>query len=274
MAASDAYLQLHIEPQHPIVLNDLTAALGSLARQYQDFALERDFAKRVADAKLLVASAQPGSIDISLVPELAALIAQAEVIEKFAGHIKWLLDLFQGPGAGTADVSIKDCDDAINIVKPIAEEGGEQTFNVINGEVTVNVLTVDANDARKIVEGAAQRKAVLQFPEAERRQRVSMIWTRLDREKAKTEGRSSPDKALIEEIDPKPRPVFFTDEMSYLKEEMVQDEENPMQKVYFVDVEVSRVEGKPTAYRVVGYHGKDDLGDDTPPTSLPPPQPQ
>jgi hypothetical protein len=40
---------------------------------------------------------------------------------------------------------------------------------------------------------------------------------------------------------------------------MISDEENPMQKVYFVDVEVSRVGGKVTAYRIVGFHGKDEL---------------
>ena len=40
---------------------------------------------------------------------------------------------------------------------------------------------------------------------------------------------------------------------------MIDDDENPMQKVYFVDVEVSRVNDKVMAYRVIGYHGKDDL---------------
>jgi hypothetical protein len=85
-----------------------------------------------------------------------------------------------------------------------------------------------------------------------------MVWARLDRAPAKTEG-SSPDKGIIEEIDPKPKTILFTDELSYLKHQMISDEENPMQKVYFVDVEVSRVGGKVTAYRIVGFHGKDEL---------------
>jgi hypothetical protein len=81
---------------------------------------------------------------------------------------------------------------------------------------------------------------------------------RLDRAPAKTKG-SSPDKRVIGEIDPKPKTILFTDELSYLKNEMISDEENPMQKVYFVDVEVSRVKEKVTAYRIAGFHGKDDL---------------
>jgi len=47
--------------------------------------------------------------------------------------------------------------------------------------------------------------------------------------------------------------------MSHVKKEMIDDEENPYQKVYFVDVEVLRVGDKVVAYRIVGYHGKEDL---------------
>jgi hypothetical protein len=65
-----------------------------------------------------------------------------------------------------------------------------------------------------------RERSRLQNPEAERNQRVSMIWKRLDRDAAKTQG-SSPDKALIEEIDSKAKPVFFADEFSYLKKEMI-----------------------------------------------------
>ena len=85
-----------------------------------------------------------------------------------------------------------------------------------------------------------------------------MVWKRLDSDDASTEG-NSPDKAIIEEIDPKPKAILFTDEMADLKRVMIQDEEKPFQKVYFVDVEVSRVGDKVVSYRVVGYHGKDDL---------------
>src|SRR6185437_12179032 len=47
---------------------------------------------------------------------------------------------------------------------------------------------------------------------------------------------SSPDRGRIEEIDLKPRPILFTDDMLFLKDRMIGDEENPYTKVYFVDV--------------------------------------
>ena len=150
------------------------------------------------------------------------------------------------------------CNDAINIVKPIAEHGGTQTFNAFYGPVQQTIITLDSPRARDILENAVRERSRLQNPEAERNQRVSMIWKRLDRDAAKTQG-SSPDKALIEEIDSKAKPVFFADEFSYLKKELIDNQDNPYQKVYFVDVEVSRIEGRVTAYRIVGFHGTDDM---------------
>jgi hypothetical protein len=47
--------------------------------------------------------------------------------------------------------------------------------------------------------------------------------------------------------------------MSYLKKQMIDDEVNPYQSVYFVDVSVSRVSGRVVSYRVMGYHGKEEL---------------
>ena len=84
------------------------------------------------------------------------------------------------------------------------------------------------------------------------------MWKRIDRDALKTSG-TSPDKGVIEELDPKPKPVLFTDDMAALKREMVKEEENPLQMVYFVDVQVSTVEGRRVAYRVLGYHGKERL---------------
>jgi len=88
-----------------------------------------------------------------------------------------------------------------------------------------------------------------------------MVWSQLARDAAKTGGdKRSPDKGLIAEIDPKPHPVFFAEDMAYLKKEMIDDEENPYQKVFFVDVEIARLPGDRVGnYRIVGYHGKDDL---------------
>jgi hypothetical protein len=260
-----------MEPSEPMEVSELTGALGALARRYQAFAVENQLAKKPSEARLLVSSVAPGSIDISLYPDLVAylaampmlapLIDKAELIAKFGKALKILLELFsKKKEAEVGDiVSVKDCDDAINIVKPIANHGGTQTFNTINGGITYNILTMNASEASKIMEAAFNQKALLQDSDAEIRQRVPMVWKRLDRDETRPEAKSSPDRALIEEIDLKPHAVFFTDEMSVLKKQMIGDELNPYQSVYFVDVNVSRVSGKVVSYRVIGYYGKEEL---------------
>lgn len=145
MADKEPYLQFHLEPGEHIEVSELTGALAALARQYQTFAVENQLAKKPSDARLLVSSVAPGSIDISLYPDLVAylaalpmlapLIDKADLIAKFGKTLKSLFELFtkkKESEAGDA-ITIKDCDDAINIVKPIANHGGTQTFNVING---------------------------------------------------------------------------------------------------------------------------------------------
>ena len=267
----EPYLQLHLEPSEHIEVSELTGALTALARQYQTFAVQNQIAKKPSDARLLVSSVAPGSIDISLYPDLvdylaalpmlAPLFDKAELIAKFGKTLKSLFELFKKKKETEVgdEVTIKDCDDAINIVKPIANHGGSQTFNVIHGGVTMYVLTMTAPEASEIMEVAHEKKALLQNADAEIRQRVPMVWKRLDRDATSPEAKTSPDRALIEEIDPKPRAVFFTDEMSAIKKQMIDDEVNPYQNVYFVDVSVSRIADKVVAYRVIGYHGKEEL---------------
>lgn len=272
MAAAEPSLQLHLEPEEPIEISELTGALTAIAHQYQAYAVENELAFKNSEARLLVSAVRPGSIDINLVPDLTTMIAMAgpllaplidklELIEKFGKHLKSLIDLFAKKRETTDrdNITVKDCDDATNIVKPIANHGGSQTFNVINGPVTIQLLTITAPEAVSILETAAQEKALLQSPNAEIVQRVPMIWKRLDRDSVKSAAKTTPDRALIEEIDEKSHAVFFTDEMSHLKNQMIDDEDNPYQAIYFVDVVVSRSSGKVVSYRVIGYHGKEEL---------------
>ena len=257
--------QLHLEPDTPLELGDLTATLSAIARQFEAYALEEGLASRGSDAKLLVSSVRPGSIDIGLLPDvgtygtLLAPFIPLKHAAAFALKLKALLDKFRNRDA--AGITVRDCDDAGAIVNGIAKAGGSQTFNIIQGDVYAPVLVLTASEAREITHNSALKKAELQFPNADTRQRVAMIWDGLDRAGARKAGKRSPDKGLIEEIDGKPRPVFFEDEFSYLKGEMLDGEENPYRKIYFVDVIVSHVGGRVASYKIIGFHGTDERDD-------------
>lgn len=265
-------LQLHIEPEQPIELAELTNALGALARQFEIYAVEEGLISRAKDAKLLVTSVKPGSIDIGLLPDfatfgtlLAPLTPLGHIIG-FATKLKALIDAFKGK-APTSAVTVKDCEDVGAILAPIAHNGGTQTINVFQGYVYQNVLKVDGAEALQIVGNAARAKALMRNPAADTFQNVPMVWAGLDTDKPRVKGARSPDKARIESIDAKPRPVFFDDEFAYLKQDMLGGIENPYRKVYFVDVSVSTVDGKVAAYKIVGFHGMVDRDDDDEPSS-------
>jgi len=270
MIRPNAYLQLHIEPDEPIAIYELTSSLNAIWRQYHIYVASDVELQKPHEAKLLVSSVSPGSIDISFIPDIPEALAAAagaldhiKIVNDFAGHIKTLLNKFinnEKNSEPVSDVTVKDCDDAIAIVKPTAEHGGQQIFNSYNNSVMYQTIIVDPSSSRKIISEASRAKAALQYPDAEKRERVPLVWFRIDRSSAKQSG-SSPDKGTINEIDPKPKSIFFTDDLSYLKKEMTEGEDHPFQKIYFVDVEVSRVDGKVVSYRVIGYHGSDELED-------------
>ena len=73
---------------------------------------------------------------------LGVMINKAELLAKFGKSIKALLDFFKkSPTADPGDdISVRDCEDAINILKPTANHGGAQTFNIHNGDIIVNIL--------------------------------------------------------------------------------------------------------------------------------------
>lgn len=266
-----AAFHVHLEPNELIEVSELTAALGSLSRQYQAFATSEGATPRAADAKLLVSSIRPGSIDIALVPDLASaagifvpLFDNAEHLIGFGKHIFNLVSMFRRDTSekDRESITLKDCDDATNIVRPIAQHGGVQKFTVIKGDVTyAPVLVMDAAAAMDIQTNATQARKKFALLEARPVQGVSLVFKRMDTDITKTDGNSSPDKGIIPEIDPKPKAIIFTSDMVHIKKEMLGNEANPYLKVYFVDVEASKIGEKVVSYRVVGFHGKDDLPD-------------
>jgi hypothetical protein len=262
-------LQLHIEPARFVEAGDLAKALRAMERQYENFVLREGLVTRTSQATLRISSFKPGSLDILFSPEIIGTItaftpavAGLETVVKFSEYLKKIFDIFKrNPKVASKDISgisARDCDDVMNIAAPIAKNGGSQTFNQINGGVTFNFYGMSQSEASDIMSGAGAAKAAIKEPEAKRRQRVALVWSQIDRNQARTSGTRSPDQGIIQEIDPRPHSILFVDELSLLKNEIVVGE-NPLTKVYFVDVDIVEVEDSIVAYRVVGFHGTQDI---------------
>ncbi|MEM8541903.1 MAG: hypothetical protein AAGF25_13190 [Pseudomonadota bacterium] len=265
-------LAIHIEPARQIELPILLKSLGGIGQEYSFFAKHVLGMPRKDDSKLYVGSVKPGSIDVLLQPEFFEAVEQGlavmtsngpvdatKAMLEFGQRIGILLDKFKGK-PNPEDVSIKECDNAINIANNTVEAGGTQTINMVNFEGEFRqVYKLEAKDAFDIVSNAIDTKALLTVPTAERRNSVALTWQTFDNSPARTEGAKSPDKGIIEEIENSPKSILFIDDETGMKSRILTASENPMHSVYFVDVEVVRVKKKIIAYRIVGFKGQEPL---------------
>ena len=259
-----------MDPNCPIEVTELVKALNSISRQYHEIAASSEL-EAERNSRLLVRSISHGSIVIDFVTDylphittiagLAGVLHQFEIVDKLGERLKWLVEKFRTrpKKSHLADISVTDCDDAINFLQPIANNGGSQTVTIVKNNIETAIFVTSSDQARAFSNNAKMIRSELVGSISETKQRVPLIWKQIHKDAIKSAG-TSPDKGVIEEIDQKVHPILFADDMASLKRQMVSDDDNPLQKIYFVDVEVSRVQGKVVSYRVVGYHGKEELG--------------
>lgn len=262
-------IAIHIEPASPVELPRLIANLKSIENEYEKYSKDIFGAKSRDLNNLNVSSISPGSIDILLRPEIldvgVALTASfgpfdaAQYVFEFAQRIKTLIDTFSSqPDPET--VSLNDCNNAINIVGNVVEAGGTQTISTVNVAGDLNLtLEITEDKAKKVLHNASRTKALLKLPSGETFNSQALQWKTFDKGPAKTEGQRSPDKGIIQELDPKPKPIFFEDGEEGLKSYIINSDENPYQMIYYVDVEVVTVDEKIKAYRIVRFRGTDPL---------------
>jgi len=263
MADATTYLQIKIEHVLPLELGDVAAALGGLSRQYELFIERRDGREFGVRTKLYVQEIRPGSVDITLINDFAAtvapvlpIISDIKLLIGFFEHFRAMIDFFSGDTKTTVPVEIADCNNVQKIVGPISQQSGNglQVNIFQNGKVTNNFI-VDAGKAGRAARGAAAHKVVLGQPIGEALENQLLMWDQTSKRDAKTKGTWSPDKAVIEAIDPKPRSVLFDENVTQIKKRMMDDPENMFQKIYIVDVLVIITEGKIRAYKVINLHG-------------------
>ncbi len=262
----DGTLIYHIETEQNIEAVELSKTISAIAHQYHQL-LESDTGAEKTKP-LLVESVSKGSIVINFTVDPApylivavAAMEQASTIVKLGEHIKWFFDKFGSnhkEALRKGQISVQDCQDAINIVRPTAKHGGSQTFNIVHNHIESAIINIGETEARAIENRAISTLASLQGSQTEVRRNVPLTWHQLNRDSLKQRG-VSPDKGIIEELDVSPKPILFADETSSFKNHMIMEDDNPYRQVHFVDVEVCRISSKIVSYRVVGYHGSDEL---------------
>lgn len=248
----DETLTLRLDYEDPLELTTLSRSLTRLGQRYARFSKADD----LPEATLVIKNIRQNCLIIDLTPlavVAGAVVSAADPISNavaFAANLKMLLEFFLGKGPRPEVLTRTDCDDAREIVQPIAaqRDGGLliQASGNADVSVTVNLNAVEAN---AIQNRAEAEKARLTEATSTNEEGVIFYWQVADKHAAASEG-ATPDRGVIEKIDRKAKRVFFAE--PGLKAEMLSG--HPFETAYLVDAEVLVAKGRIQGYRIIKVH--------------------
>lgn len=271
---NNSHIYFNISYKKPLSAATVSELIRSLDEQYKAYSRKTLSNRGSKVGQLYIDGVRDGSIEILMVPDLidlgknglAVLSASGPVevtkaIFDFGERLSNLLSSFEKKSPKpTNNISVKDSKNVINIVNPVIEGRGNLNIFVTNGDGEIQeIKEIKKKDASNIKENAIEYQAKMMLPDSNLEKSVALIWSRFDRSNAKTGGATSPDKGIIESIDPNPKSVLFLEDEAGLKADILSSEENPMQMIYYVDVEVVEIQDAIRAYRIVGYHSSERL---------------
>ena len=212
--------------------------------------------------------------------DIMPALEAAATLTKFTLRIKDALDAFSGKTTPKAtDEPSLISREIAELVRPLTGKSGaklgvariryksETKERVVEIEAEYGAVELD----RALINASRQPQITdltLEAPEADKPvlyRNVRMKFHQANAGPAKQRGQTG-DRGVIDEIDPRPLPVYFADSIDRLKEKMVKGTLNPLLQSYVVDVMVTRDQGDPKAYTVIEVEASDStqLGSPTP----------
>lgn len=262
--AAEASDKLTIVLDHggPIPLSDFTNALQRLAIRY---AREARSVGDDEEPRLYIAEIRKGSVVVDLVTAVgpwgvaatagaAALIggiAHANTLATFGKNLAGVIGHFTGKSKRD-DITKADCDDMRALAAPVINtQGGNLSVQQNFGPVTQVIVNLTQEDARAADNRAALERIELSKREENIHDRVLLVWDQM-RDASGVEVGRSPDRGIIQAIDPRPRQVTF--ESDDLKASMGRRDVHPFEKAFVVDVKVLLSPTGVAGYRVLQLH--------------------
>lgn len=246
-----------LDTKGPIELELLTDSLGSFAAEFHRQTAQN--ARRLDDSRtrLFVTKVSSGSVIADLLPMLqdtaGLVVTNYHTLMEFCGNLKTTFEFLRGVVKREPEIDKKKLQAVRAILKPLNEGNGTQLN--ITGDIknygTINII-VPKKEALQISDRA---EALIKEIDAEKVDTVDGVTLRLYQ--ARNDSSKSGDKAIIEDIYPKPVKVMFAGDK--LKHAMLLSHGNPFLLQYKVDVVVDKKGERPTAYRVTKLHKVEKL---------------
>ncbi len=243
-------IRFELKNSKPVDLLDLTTALSAFGDAYQDYVVRSGFDGDRGNVRLYVQEIRTGSI----IAQLSQLADQAsfvldhiEVAAGFISNLNDVLQYFLGlPKPASAEAPTKrQAQQAMAIMEPVAKDNASQLFLNVNvqGDVHYHQHIYTSQQANAI-QNSARRYLGPQLPTSQtlRDQLLTLFQVRIAKEKVGYRG-------VIQTVSS--RPVMLTWASDEVKQQIIDYPENPLHKVFLVDVDMTAVDGKPSLYRVL-----------------------
>lgn len=247
----------HIEHSQPIEIGDFVRTLNAVSGLFDDFVGVNGGCEDMAKAKLYVEKVEKGSIDIFLCEAASsALIPFADnvnTIIEFAKHIKGIVEYYANGRGEKPDLSARQLKNTHDLF----------TINAKDIKGKTSICAVDKNDCGNVFhdcqfnyfssnsgQNVAERD-MLELKSGEeantyKRQLMKIYQVRSDM------ANGTGNKAIIDAISSKKINLCFgSDE---LKAKILKSDNNPIKKVFLVDVVAQTVSGRLAAYKVIALH--------------------
>ncbi len=247
-------LTLTIQNTEPVDVVDFTGSMLALAHQFQDYANQAFDDSDSANLRLFIREMRSGSVIADLIPiaqQADWILDHKDLLGAFVGNLSEMAEYFL-KGSSSAkkqpnEPSRSEARQLSQIIEPIAKDVGAQLSIQAkdNASVTFHAhFHLNSRDANAI-QNQVKRFLGPDLPALEVRRDQLLTLEQVKNVASSKTG----DRAIIEAIWPRAVKLQFLSEEA--KHKVLTLEQNPLQKVFVVDVEVHSVGGKPALYRVI-----------------------
>jgi hypothetical protein len=245
-------ITFNLENSKPVDLLDLTGSLAAFGEAYSDYVVRAGYDIEPGNVRLFIREIKTGSIIaalVSMADQASWVLSHFDAAVGFVSRFNQILHYFLLlPSASHEEAPTKrEAAQAIAVMEPAAKDGGSNLFfNISGGDVHIHHYHESRYDSQKAnaIQNSARRFLGETVPKNEIHQDEILSLFQVRGDVSAKVG----DRGIIESISPRPVKLIFTSEE--VKRKIVDQPENPFQKLFLVDVEAKATEGKVRLYRI------------------------
>ena len=257
MSAPEEVLSIKIDHAKPLELKLFTASMLCIESQYKKYLSGEGI--NDGQYNLCIQEVKQGSIIIDFIKKKGLELFDNDIIAPFIEKFfkPKIENIVEQKIENETGYTLKEIKEILAIVSVVADDYNSlMEMSVHIGDRNITNYSITGIEANAIVNECMKIVKKEFSTEQEVKECVVLYWKQAG-EDAKS---LSIDKGIIEEIEPRKKIKIICNEE--LKSEMVsENERNPFNMFYIVDVEVKRISGKPVAYLVKRIHDKGTLDD-------------